>query len=350
MAIQKFNFGTPADLDEADGTQQHVLACRYFCDVAAPIVGGEWYRPTNAPTNTLTMALWRHSDQALLRSKTFTAPVTGLVQAIFDTPFSGLANEHYVIGVLTDRYVFTAPGGWPFTTVNLTAPAQVAAVNVNGCFALNTGGALTFPATTPGGVTNYHVSPLVDVSEVSSATLHIVLPSPSASLSGAGIASGTLHTTLPSPTLTMAGVQGVVATSLRDYVWQLLRFDPDLNAMGINASTLFSGGAADSPAANLTKWMAIRWGLEEAPLGRDTTSRRRFLSIWAYERKRDFTEVDRMLYRARQVLYPIKAVNYDSADGYITEVSDNGFSDDIWDDAFAASTRNWQSTIVASGM
>lgn len=349
MVVQKFNFGIPADLDEADGVQQHVLACRFYCDVAAPIVGGEWYRPTNAPTNTLTMALWRQSDQVLLKSKVFTAPSTGLVQATFDTPFSGLANEHYVIGVLTNRYVFTAPGGWPFTTANLTAPAQVAAVNVNGCFALNTGGALTYPATVPGGVTNYHVSPLVDVADINSATLHFSLPSPSASLTSQAIVNATLHATLPSPTGALSGLHGIVAVNLRDYIWQALRIDSQMNALGINAQSLFGTKAPDSPAATLQKWMVIRWGTEDPPPGRDTTSRRRFVSFWAYDRRKDYTDIDKMLARTREIVYPLAGIHHNGTGGFITEVSDNGYSEDSWDDAYNANTRNWSATIIASG-
>lgn len=350
MAIQKFSFGIPADLDEADGVQQHVLGCRYYCDVAAPIVGGEWYRPTNNPTNTLTMCLFRVSDQTLLRSKTFSAPVAGLTQVFFDTSFPGLAGEHYVIAVLTNRYVFTSPGGWPFTTSNLTAPAQVASANVNGCFALNTGGALTYPVTVPAGTTNYHISPLVDVSEINNATFHFSLPALSSSLAAQALSNASLNLSLPSPTAGLVGVEGVIASNLREYVWQTLRLDPELNSLGINSTSLFSGGSADSPASTLQKWMAIRWGIEEPPLGRDTTSRRRFLSIWGYDRRRDFGDVDKMLHRARAILYPLKAINYNGGDGYITEVTDNGFSDDTWDPDLAASTRNWQLTIIASGL
>lgn len=349
MAVQKFSFGTPADLDEADGVQQHVLACRYFCDVAAPHVGGEWYRPTNAPTNTLTMCLWRHSDQVLLRSKTFTAPSTGLVQATFDTPFNGLANEHYVIGVLTNRYVFTAPGAWPYTTTNLTAPNQVASVNVNGCFALNTGGALTFPATTPAGRTNYHVSPLVDVPDLNNATLHFSLPALASSFSGSASANASLGITLPALSADMSGIQGILAVSLREYVFQLLRLDAGLNSLGINESSIFGTNAADSPSANLQRWVIVRWGLEDPPPGRDTTSRRRFISIWAYDRDRDFSAIDPILDRCRAIVYPLKAVHYNGSGGYITEVSDNGYSDDLWDDAYSASSKNWQATIIASG-
>jgi len=350
MAIQKFSFGAPADLDEADGVQQHVLGCRFFCDVAAPIVGGEWYRPTNNPTNTLTMCLFRQSDQALLRSKTFTAPVTGLTQVMFDTPFDGLAGVHYVIAVLTNRYVFTSPGGWPFTTTNLTAPAQVASANVNGCFALNTGGALTYPATVPAGTTNYHVSPLVDVSTVNNATVHLSLPALSGAFTAQSPAGASLHVGLPGLTAGLSGTEGIIAENLRDFVWKALRGDPGLNALGIDESSLFGTLAPDSPAANLQKWMVIRWGIEEARLGRDTDVRRRFLSVWAYDRNRDFNDVDLMLQRARAVLFPLAAVEYNTSGGYISEVTDNGLSDDTWDDAYGAVTRNWQLTITASGL
>jgi len=182
------------------------------------------------------------------------------------------------------------------------------------------------------------------------ATLALTLPVPQASLDVDAIVQGSMAVVLPLPQLQMSTFEEIQANNLREYVWNLLRADPQLNSLGINENSLFGTLAADSPSADLQKWMVIRWGLEEAPLHRDTTSRRRFLSVWGYDRRRDFADIDLMLHRARAVLYPLKGINYNGSDGWITEVTDNGFSDDVWDPDYEASTRNWQATIIASGI
>lgn len=182
------------------------------------------------------------------------------------------------------------------------------------------------------------------------ATLGLTLPIPQASFELDAVAQAALTILLPMPRVNLTIAEEIQAANLRQYVWNLLKSDAELNSLGINDNSLFGTLAPDSPAADLQKWMVIRWGLEEAPLHRETTSRRRFLSIWAYDRRRDFTDIDLMLHRARAVLSPLTAINYNNSGGWITEVTDNGYSDDVWDDAYEASARNWQLTIIASGL
>lgn len=180
-----FDFGTPADLDEADGTQIHMLGVDWFSSAPGVSTGGRWYRPTNNPTNTLTMCMFNLDTQALLASKTFTAPSSGYLDVLFDTPVAVTANQHYIQAVLTNRYVFTSPGGWPFTTTSLTAPNLF-----NARLALNTGGSLTFPAAIHGGGANFFVSPLFTLTSVDAAGTAAGLGSGSGDAFVARIGSG----------------------------------------------------------------------------------------------------------------------------------------------------------------
>jgi len=141
----------------------------------------------------------------------------------------------------------------------------------------------------------------------------------------------------------------VLYANLRQYIWETLRVDPILNSYGIDAASLFGTYAPDSPAANLQRWVILRWSIEDPPPGRDTTSRRRPLFIWAYDRERDYTHVDLILQRCKEILYPIKGVQY-SANGWITQLEQGNTSDDLFDSAYAAVTRSWDTTIVASGL
>lgn len=186
-----------------------------------------------------------------------------------------------------------------------------------------------------------------------SGALNISLPTEAAVLSGGVVASGSLGISLPALISSLSAPDTTLPGSLREYVWRLLKNDPQMNAMGIDEASLFASTGPDSPditiPATLQKWMVIRWGIEEARLGRDTSVRRKFLSIWGYHRQRYMGDIDEMLERAYQVLYPVKAVQFSSS-GWIIEVTDNGLSEDVWEPAYAASTRNWQLTITASGV
>ncbi len=181
------------------------------------------------------------------------------------------------------------------------------------------------------------------------ASLNISLPAIQTSLEVDPVATVLLSILLPAMSMSLGTGEQVNPANLREYVWELLRSDSVLNGYGINEASCFGTNAPDSPSADLQRWVVIRWGIEETPPGRDTTSRRRFLSVWAYDRNPDYSYIDLILDRCREILYPLKAVNYNNSGGYVTEVMDNGYSEDVWDDAYSASTKNWQLTIVASG-
>lgn len=134
--------------------------------------------------------------------------------------------------------------------------------------------------------------------------------------------------------------------SIRQYIFELLKNDPTLNGLGIDGNTLFNSYAPDSPAAS-GRWVVLRWGEEEAPLGRDTDLRRKPLTVWAYDVEPDYSAVLDILKRARALIYPLKGVNV--GNGWISEVGDNGTSADLFDPTYNAVTKNRSFSFAASG-
>lgn len=179
--MEAFAFGNPTTTNQADGAGPTVytLGTEWFASVAAPIVGGRWRAPDTVPSISCNMLLYRVSDQALLASSGAFTPTAGVENdVLFSSPFTSVIDEHYVTAVLTNRYTFSNPGGFPHTTTHLTAPA-----GVNGRFRIVTAGNPAFPDSIhPGGV-GYQVGPLVETTVV---TLPMLLAPPFAAISRAG--------------------------------------------------------------------------------------------------------------------------------------------------------------------
>lgn len=163
MAAEALDFlAPPATLDQADA-QQHVLGVDAYAIAAGLCTGLRWWRPTNAPAIQCVGVMWLLSDpSAPVVSKNINAATSGYNDFLWDTPIAWAANVHYIVAVLTDRYAFTSPGGWPFQSDSLRADA-----GVNARLALNTGGALTFPSAIHSGGANFFVSPLFERTSVS---------------------------------------------------------------------------------------------------------------------------------------------------------------------------------------
>jgi len=180
-------------------------------------------------------------------------------------------------------------------------------------------------------------------------TLAVVLPGILSSLAVEPPIDVSVDVLLPSPVLLLTESESVVYANLREYVWAQLINDATLNGYGINSDSTFGTNAPDSPAASLRRWVILRWFIEDPPPGRDTTSRRRPLVVWAYDRDKDYTYVDLILQRCQQILYPLAAVQY-SLNGWITQVDRGVTSEDLFDSAYDAVSRSWELTIVASGL
>jgi hypothetical protein len=370
MAEERFlqPLGAPEDPDQSDGGQHYALGIRFGSPTqpGGSCIGVDWLAPTVGPAGSQQVALYNLSGTQLAISNTFIATPGAVNRVLFVTPFVLVAGTEYIACVQTNRYAFTNVGD-PFPMTSSPA-GFLSAPNENGRLATTTAGVMVFPNLVSGSGSSYHITPVVEFSAVSNATLTISLPKPTVAFGAGAVSAASLGITLPKPVLAMgaaavAGADlgiilaapllslsaGTLPDNLREYVWRRLSLDPTMNALGINQSSLYSNNAPDSPAANQQVWGILAWGIEEPPLGRDTTSRRRFLVFWAYCRDDDFTKIEPILFRARDLLYPLKAVNY-APDGWITEVGDGSLGEDLYDPAYAASTKSLNLTIIASGI
>ena len=133
---------------------------------------------------------------------------------------------------------------------------------------------------------------------------------------------------------------------LRNFVFDLLANDAELNALEYNTNTIYPAlMGADSPQER--RFMVLRWGIESprSP-GRDSHISRIGLTVWAYNRDSDYGPIQSALGRVRDILVPIVGVDHGS--GWILDVEDNGTSEDLWDDGYSAITRNRALTFTAS--
>jgi hypothetical protein len=161
VAEETFTFGAATNPDQAD--TPFMLGVRWSSAVAGQSAAVEWLRPTNLPTIDVYCALYRASDQQLVASGGPFAPNTltaGLNRLNFTAAAAIEPTETYVSAVLTNRYAFSVPGGWPFTTASMTAP-----LSGNGRLASTSAGTLVYPGTAHVNNANFHVSPVFEAGE-----------------------------------------------------------------------------------------------------------------------------------------------------------------------------------------
>ena len=143
-------------------------------------------------------------------------------------------------------------------------------------------------------------------------------------------------------------------TAVRIGVYELLRADAQLMATGAGSGAaddklaVFPNFTLDSPAAGLTRWMTIRWGSADAPIGRDTQTRPVPMSIWVYDRERDFTNISLALRRVRTLMANIQGMVLPGG-SYLTAADWSFSSEDIWDDTYEAVARGETYRVVTSG-
>lgn len=135
--------------------------------------------------------------------------------------------------------------------------------------------------------------------------------------------------------------------SLRTLVYDTLKVDAQLIALGIDEDSLYPNFSADSPAADQQRWVVLRWGVVEPPFAPQVPVRPQTLTLWAYDRERDFAAIAAILRRCRTLLTDLSAVW--TGDGHLLEIQQTGSSEDLWDDGYQAVTRNEAYRMVASG-
>lgn len=156
---QSFIYGAATTPDQTDGGQVYTLGQPWSADAAGQVTGNEWLAPTNAPVNQCRMCLFRVSDMLkVAESNLFTATLGVINSVAFTSPFLSAAGVEYISGVVTDRYAFKNPGGYPYTTANLTTTGT-------GTFVFSAAGTPTFPDGV--SASNYMVGPIWNFAEAS---------------------------------------------------------------------------------------------------------------------------------------------------------------------------------------
>jgi hypothetical protein len=137
---------------------------------------------------------------------------------------------------------------------------------------------------------------------------------------------------------------------IRDAVFRALLGDLELRNLGLAEANLFPNFAPDSPAATLTRWWVLRWGVAETAPGRDTTARPIAMSLWAYDREKDFGNISATLRRARAVFLGLPGVRDPAGAGAFIGMEFSFSSEDLWDEAYQAVLRSETFRVVASGI
>lgn len=144
-------------------------------------------------------------------------------------------------------------------------------------------------------------------------------------------------------------------STVRNGVYTLLRGDPELMLWGTNTGSednkllVYPNFVLDSPAAHLTRWVTLRWGAAEPPVGRDSETRAVPLAIWAYDRERDFTAIDAILKRCRTIMMAVQGLALPGG-GWLTAADFSFSSEDIYDESYAAIARGETYKLVTNGL
>lgn len=133
---------------------------------------------------------------------------------------------------------------------------------------------------------------------------------------------------------------------LRRLVFNAIKDDSQMNILGINENSLYPVYSRDSTPEGIEGpvFAILRWGPSEVGIGSAIPVT---LDLWVYHKDPDYAPIMDILKRARSVMDSL--INAQTTDGWILGVDWQGGSLDLFDDLYAAYTRNESYRIVASG-
>lgn len=134
--------------------------------------------------------------------------------------------------------------------------------------------------------------------------------------------------------------------TVREALYSIISGDAELASLGYVEDNVYANGAPDSPPEVGTKhWLTLQWG-EELPSLRGQRGRSRVtvrtLTVWVYDRDRDYTTINLAVKRLMDLLEGIEQV------GPVLCANWQGDGVDGYDDVYQASFRNSTYTIVAN--
>jgi hypothetical protein len=132
-------------------------------------------------------------------------------------------------------------------------------------------------------------------------------------------------------------------TTVRDYVFDVLKNDSVLNGLGFNDQTMYNNNDADTP--NVRPFMVFKWG-QTSP-GMDVM-RVRSLQVWFHDSPSDYTNIDTALERVRNVLQLSFGVNIGTPSKWVAQIDWELDSDDLDDDVQRTIARYSQYQVIGS--
>jgi hypothetical protein len=128
---------------------------------------------------------------------------------------------------------------------------------------------------------------------------------------------------------------------MRTHVTRAVYDDTIMNGLAVTRDKIFAG---DADSVGLRPYLVFRWG--DTTPGMDV-SRFRSLVVWVHDQPNDYSRIDKIISRLRDILTGMKAERTDT--GWITEIEWVTDSGDLSDDISRTILRTSTYTIVGSG-
>lgn len=126
----------------------------------------------------------------------------------------------------------------------------------------------------------------------------------------------------------------------RAVVYTAVSTNTKLHTLGYAAAEVYGSASMENTKAD--KFIVLRWGQETPAFGVIGTE---FLTVWVYDKSNSYTDINKALKIIRdEILLPMIHRVGSSGSG-VSQVSFNGFSEDLYDDMFKRITRNGVFTI-----
>lgn len=147
--------------------------------------------------------------------------------------------------------------------------------------------------------------------------------------------------------------------SAREYIFNLITTDPELNGYGITRDSTFVTHSVDTPQVRplcILRWQAVTPGLSQSVRSqggvRDWPVNQRILTVWVHEDRNmgDYTRIDKSLKRLRALLTGVEGVRVGDTDSWLSTITWEGDSDDLDDDEARTITRNSQFRLTGSAI
>ncbi|MGE3487448.1 MAG: hypothetical protein AB7L09_22230 [Nitrospira sp.] len=137
---------------------------------------------------------------------------------------------------------------------------------------------------------------------------------------------------------------------LREYIFELITEDSQMNALGINFESTFSQHSVDTP--QIRPMCILRWGDTPEPIVSDFPVNQRTLTVWVHDSiaDADYGQIDQALRRLRALLTSVQGVDVGGGVGWLSGIKWEGDSSDLRDDDAGTIMRNAQFRLTGSAI